>query len=473
MSVAYEFLRLARGSALIPLSLLLVFGLSQKAEGAPVGQSTGQSTSQTRELSTSIGDTPPSSLNFHQALDRALSLSPDYDTLVRTDRMSKLSTRNAWSALLPEADLQLSHQYADQGGSLPPTAYVYPHAPWSNFAALNVNENLYDNGDSWRAYQVAELNGQIGNLSLQRGRQALLLKVAKVYYDFSSANAAIELQKQEIETLRVQFRTIEGRYRQGMSSNRDYLRIKVQLQRAEVSLATQSVSIEDERANLRLAVGEKTAVDFIPFVQLPNRLEALAFPDVSEDQTFDFRIARLQDEISMLKYRTVLRASLPRLSLKASYEYSVPEYLGQKIPGVDDPYWNFTGMIVVDYALFDWGIRGRNVEIADNQKQIEMDSQKTIRLTTGQSLVRLKAQADLLLKSYRESLLILKNEEESYDSLNRGYREGKVTYLDLITGLNDLYSARTQNQDLQYRLLKARADVAYYEGNLDEVLQKQ
>ena len=420
-----------------------------------------------------LAQKPVEQLSFHQALERALLKSPDYDTLMRTSHNSHLLSKNAWATIFPEIDLQAYHQYADQGGSLPPTAVIYPHAPWSNFAGVTVNENLYDNGESYRQVEISNLSASIADLAANRGRQALLLKVAKAYYDFSSAMGSIVLQRQEIETLRQQFRTIEGRYRQGMSSNRDFLRIKVQLQRAEISLQTQEISIEESGTALRLAIGESRDVGFVPLSEDANSLDGMRFPDVMPEETFDYRIARMQDEVSDLKFGSAVRADLPRLTLKGSYSYDVPEYLGPRVPGQDDPYWNFTGLIVLDYTLFDWGIRHHNIEIADNQKQIEMDVQKTIRLSAAQALNRLKKQVQLYLNSYRESRSILKNEEEAYESLNRGYREGKVTYLDLITALDDLYSSRTQNIGLQYALLKARADVAFYQGNLDEVLQNQ
>jgi outer membrane protein TolC len=59
---------------------------------------------------------------------------------------------------------------------------------------------------------------------------------------------------------------------------------------------------------------------------------------------------------------------------------------------------------------------------------------------------------------------------EVYSSLNRGYREGKVSYLELITALGELYSAKAQFLNLQYSLLNERASLAFYQGNLDEVL---
>ena len=68
---------------------------------------------------------------------------------------------------------------------------------------------------------------------------------------------------------------------------------------------------------------------------------------------------------------------------------------------------------------------------------------------------------------------ILKANEEAYRALNRGYLDGNVSYLELITSLQDLYSSRSQEQTLYFEVLKLRAELAYYQGTVNEVLQIQ
>ena len=412
---------------------------------------------------------PKKRIDFRQALQLALEKSPDYDVAIRSEFNSRLNYKNSWSVLLPEVDLKAQNGYANQGGNLFYNE-TNPATPWSNLFSLNIAENLYDNGLSWRLMKIADLNRRLGSLNLQRGRQLLLENVAKSYYDFSESFENISLQRQEIESLRKEFRTIEGRYHQGQSSNRDFLRIKAQLQRSEVSFANQEFNTEATKQTLSLAVGQRENLDYVPMVPVDKDLAVLDFPEVSPEDSLDFQIAHLQDEVSDLKYRSVVREDWPRLSLTGSYSYNVPQYVGAHTPGVDDPYWNLQGMLVVDYALWDWGIRGRNVEIADNQRNIEKDAQETVRVRVSQDLNKLKSQIALLKNSYNKSIQILKDEEEVYASLNRGYRDGKVTYLELITSLSDLYSSRSQYLGFQYSLLRARASLAFYQGNLDDVL---
>ena len=409
-------------------------------------------------------------IDFHEAIARALKKSPDYDVLTHTEKMTQLSYKNSWSVFLPEFDLTATHGFYQQGGN---AFYnqTTPLDPWSNLLGLSLTENLYDNGKSWNEMDVADLNDKIAKLSLQRGFQQLILTVAKAFYDFSSAAGGLELQKQEIETLRQQFHIIEGRYHHGVNSDRDFLRIKAQVQRSEIDLATQEIAAETTRQALRLAIGESSQVDFIPLVAKTEEVDVIRFPEISPEATFEFRIATAQDRISDIHYREVQREDWPRLTLQGMYSYNIPQYIGPVAAGgLDDPYWNLQATLVLNYAIWDWGIRRRNVEIADHQRQIEKDGQAKTRLQVQQDLNRLGKQTELYKRAYRESTQTLHDEERVYFSLNQGYRDSKVTYLELITALGDLYSIRNQYVSLQFNLLKTRANFAYYEGNLNEIL---
>jgi outer membrane protein TolC len=408
-------------------------------------------------------------IDFHEALTRALDRSPDYDIIKQQDKISDLSYGSAKVAFLPELDVEAQNGYYNQGGN---SFYnqTTPLNPWSNLLGLTLNENLYDNGKSWNELDVARLNRSASALGLEKGRQQILLTVSLAFYDFSLSAGALDLQRQEVETLRQQYRTIQGRYHSGVSSDRDFLRIKAQIQRSEVDLATQEISLENSRQTLRLAVGVKEAMDFVPLLPKVAEIDGLQFPSSGAESTFDYRIADLQRQVSDIHYREVQREDWPRLTLKGSASYNIPQYIGPSQSGVDSPYWNVQALLILDYALWDWGIRQRKMQAADYQRSIEFDNQEKTRQQVSQSLNAFRAQVNLYRKSYTESQQILRDEENVYSSLSQGYRDGKSTYLELITALGDLYASRNQNLSLQFNLLKVRANLAFYQGNLNEVL---
>lgn len=416
-------------------------------------------------------------LNFHQALEAALDHSAEYQTLKLRRENARLEAKNAWATLLPAFDLQATHTYAQQNS----TAYVLPsyrHAPWSNQAGLTISENLYDNGVSYRQARAAELADELQELALESGRARLLINVAKAYYDFSLAVATLELQRQQIQTLNTQFRAIESRYRQGLSSNRDYLRIKAQGQSSEIGRVSQELHVAEVKKALRLWIGVDEGTEFVPYEVSPEvvrRLQDQEKPvsEINLENTYEFRSATLSERISEITRTSARRAEWPRVSVQGSYNYTVPQYLGEKIPEIDAPYWNLQVMLVVDYRLWDWGKKERTVKVAENLTEIEMQTQRLNRLKVREDLQELGARVALLKQSYHLSQQILTANQDVYDSLNRGYREGKISYLDLITALNNVYGSRTQDLALKFDILKSRLDEAYYRGTVDDTLKTQ
>ncbi|MBX7231755.1 MAG: TolC family protein [Bdellovibrionales bacterium] len=408
-------------------------------------------------------------LGFYQALELALEKSPQYKSLILTDRNAVLSEKNAWTSFFPNLELNATHTYTQQNTSLYNSNSQ--HNPWANQAGFSLTENLYDNGDSWRFAQVSSLKQKIEAINLEGGRSRLLADVAKSFYDFSSAYGVLELQKQQIEALNVQFHTIEIRYQQGLKNSRDFLRIKAQLQSAEIGFISQKINLENLLSNLRTTIGEDQQTDFIPLTMEKLNIEHLQSLTTDPELTFEYRVSHFQSEISALKYESFRRTEWPRLSLKGSYNYVVPQYFGPKTVSDDKPFWNFTFLLIVDYPLWDWGQTSRKIEIAENQKKLEETSQYQSRLQVKQNLFSIKKQAHLLMKSLQLSDLILKTNEEAFRSLNQGYKNGRVNFLELVTTLNDLYSSRIQNLNLHFSLLKIRTEWAHNQGKIDEILK--
>jgi outer membrane protein TolC len=409
------------------------------------------------------------SMDLKHTLELALEHSPEFESAGLTAKNAELSYKNARASLLPQLDLQLNHQYA-RGGTGLLTLQDGAQSPWSNALNLRLSENLYDNGESLRQLDLSSIAQTVSTISLEKSKNSLLLKVLDAYFNYSLAVGSLQLQREQLETLRVQLRSIESRYRQGLTSNRDYLRTKAQVQRAEISIYTKGYSVESSRSSLRTAIGTNEQIDFVPYVPALKAVAGLDFPNVEAEDSFDFKLAALQDKTSELEFRSVQRNYYPRLSLQGNYSYNLSQYIGPR-DFAGSPLWNAQAMLVLDYNLWDWGIRKRNVDIARNKQSIDRNAQQNTRINLTQNLITLKAQIKELRQTFQLNQEILRVDEDAFGSLQRAYRDGKVSYLDLITALNDLYGSRNELLSLEFELLKAQANLAYYQGRVYETVQ--
>ena len=323
-------------------------------------------------------------LDFHATLAKALDNSPAFKSQRLDQESSQLLEKNAWTSLLPMADLRATHAYTEFSGPQLATTNIPTHAPWSDQLGLTVTENLYDNGDTFRKARVASLDRKIADLNFEKGRSRLLVDVAKAFYDYSSAVGSLELQKQQIETLKGQLRSIEGRYRQGVSSNRDYLRIKAQVQTSEISLFTQEISVQNLATNLRVLLGDREAPAFLALKSDAIFNPVMNSKAIDVQSTFEFRAADLEDRASEIRSITAKRNLWPRLTLQGSYGYNVPQYIGPKNAGLDDRNWDLQAMIFLDFHLWDWGTAWRSSKVAVNTEQKEKFTQEISRVGTAQ-----------------------------------------------------------------------------------------
>lgn len=408
-------------------------------------------------------------LTFQQTLDRAQEKNLEFSTAKRVRENSTFARKRSLGALLPSLDAKVEHDYTAHGSS--PANADPASKPWSNNLGISVTEVFYDNGDRWRQYESDAVLEKIEALNLDKARSALLQKVSKAYFDYSATAAIFQLQTAKYDLLKRQFESIRSRYYGGVSSNRDFLRIKSQVKRAELNLISQRIAVQDAKSALDLAVGESPAVEYAALAPNDQFIESLKTPKVDASNTLEYKISDLQSKVSELKYRTIERQDWPRLSLKSSYDYNQPQYLGSRMPGADDPTWVFQTSLILEYSIWDWGIRHHARQIAENQKQIEFNEQDLVRLQTMNAIQKLVSNFELMLSSYADTKQIVSDDENVFQSLNLGYRDGKVNYIDLITALGDSFDSRAQILNLKFGLLKSMADLAYYQGNMDDVFK--
>ncbi|MGZ3687438.1 MAG: TolC family protein [Bdellovibrionota bacterium] len=85
---------------------------------------------------------------------------------------------------------------------------------------------------------------------------------------------------------------------------------------------------------------------------------------------------------------------------------------------------------------------------------------------------RLMQQLSLEQHQYSLTKELLTLSQKTYVLLEEQYRLGKITYLDLITGLNDLLDAKTGFLSTHFSSLQSVAHYRFYEGTLYEAIEK-
>ena len=113
------------------------------------------------------------------------------------------------------------------------------------------------------------------------------------------------------------------------------------------------------------------------------------------------------------------------------------------------------------------------MQIAESNRDIQSDSITQSLQTVRQDLEGMMGSFTKIKRNYRLSRELLGMQEESNHLLEQQYREGKVSYLDLITSLDGLLNSKVQFCSSYFEVLQNLAKYDYYKGQIYEsLLQK-
>jgi outer membrane protein len=421
-------------------------------------------------------------LNLREAVAFAVENSPLIKGAKASRAIAHLSTKNALSGFFPSIDLSLN------GGV---QQYQPPNStdPFKSGFNLTLKENLYDNGVSITKHEIAQVEGESADLSLKRAIEKVSLDVVTEYYQFSFFSKMLEVKRDQFEILRKHFELVDGQYRQGFKTKKDVLRLEAQVRRAEIERSQAESNLENSVSHLKslLGVQMRISVENLAFKPLEPSASKISFPtsSIALEKTLDFGIAALAKEASRLNAKFADREYWPRLNFVLTGSYDSKNFYGPLTPysgtgfaplttpsglvnGTEQ--WGWSAMVTIEYNLWDWGIRKRNIEIAESGRQLS-DAKVQLQLESTASELEINTLRMNRLRSIlNQQQSLLDQQVNAYDLLKNDYREGKVPYIDLITTLNDLFAAKTGFFSTYFDAMRVIANYYYYEGKLYEMV---
>lgn len=419
---------------------------------------------------TPIPPAPSQTLNFKQTIEYAVENSPSLKVFKLELSARELEYKNARAVFFPMLDLSTSAGLRETNPATNPSNKV-------STLDLNLTETLYDNGVSFTRYNTSQLQRDIAKLSFENERDQLALSVGQEFLRYSLNANLVEVQEQQFDIINKQYSTVSGLYRQGIRTRKDYLRFKTELRRAEIDFLQAKNSLSRSRVELNrlLGVEIRETVSNFAFTALPLQfdvVEKLPLRAPSIDYHFRYRIANLQRQVYLNEVKLLRREYWPQLSLTAGASYSTGDYLGTATAINNNEYSAWYALGTLKFNIWDWGIRARNISIAQARTN-ERDSELSASLNTFSSdNAKLMLDLNERAKSYSLSRELLDLETSSYSLLSRDYREGKVSYLDLIVAVRDLLNAKVQLYSSYFGLRDQLLRYNYHEGRLFESVTK-
>jgi outer membrane protein TolC len=406
--------------------------------------------------------------DLKKAIAFASANAPEFDSLKKQLYVTELELLSASARLYPSLDLTATHGIQDAS----PRSSI---SPWGSDFNLSLTESLYDNGVGQTNKQVALLNKQEAELHFKDQKNTLSLTIVSQFVAFSLNVKLLEIQEKQFGFVSRQYELISKDYYHGIKTKKDFLRFKTQVNRSEIDLSNAKKTVLKSKQELQRLIGidlySQTDVAFLPIPLDALTSKITETPEKLENH-IQLKTVQIQKEINQLNADLVARKNLPEFFVSSGINYGSSNYLGTNQSFTDNQKLGWNALLTVKYNFFDWGIRSRDSDIANQKKLIlnnDLDSQL---LSLKSTLNQLKINIAQIQNNYDLSKELLSLEKSNLDFIEREYHNGKIQYLDLVAGLNNFADAQNKFYTSTADLLTAKYTILYHQGNLYEELLK-
>jgi outer membrane protein TolC len=421
-------------------------------------------------LSANAETSEPESKSFDlkKAIIFAIENSPTFDSIKRQLHISQLDEKSAKAKLLPSLDLTATHGILD-------TSPRTTSSLWNSEFSLGITESLYDNGVTRTNIKIETLNKKQAELNFEDQKNKVSLDIVSQFLTYSLNIKLLEIQEKQFKLVNRQYQTISRDYYQGIKTKKDFLRFKTQVSRGEINLVAAKATVEKSKQEIQRLIGinlsSNSNIEFTPisFETVKNEI-----PDstLNIENHLQYRAAQIQKEANQLNADLISRKNLPEWYLSTGVNYTSSNYIGTGQSFSDNARTGWNALLTVKYNFFDWGTRSRDKAVALHKNVIQNNELDSNLLLLKSSLKQLLVNVRQIQKNFGLAKELLVLEKDNFDFIEREYRNGKVQYLDLIAGLNNIsdaeikfYSAVSDLQTTKYTLL-------YHQGKLYEELLK-
>ena len=410
----------------------------------------------------------PQSFDLKKSISFAIENSPSFDSLKRQLSISDLEEKSADARSLPSLDLTTTHGILDSS----PRATVSPYNSEFN---LGLTESLYDNGVTRTNQKIATLAKNQIEIKFEDQKNKVSLDIASQYLVYSLNVKLLEIQEKQFKLVSKQYDMISKDYYQGIKTKKDFLRFKTQVSRSEIDLVNAKNTVDKSKQELQRLIGvslqSNAQIDFTPISLETVRNETLESV-ISIENHLQYKAAGIQKKINELNANLIGRKNLPEWFLSTGLNYTSSNYIGTGQSFSENGKTGWNALLTVKYNFFDWGIRSRDKEIALQKSIIQSNDLDSNLLTLKSSLNQLQISIKQIQKNFEMTKELLSLEKSNIDFIEREYRTGKVQYLDLITGLNNLSDAQIKFYSAVSDLQVVRYTLLYHRGKLYEELLK-
>lgn len=417
-------------------------------------------------------------LNLDKALEIALSDNPTIKVAEEEIALKKVSHKEAWQNLLPEASISgtMSHTItAPQFSIGDQTVKMGKDKANTATGTLNISLPLFAPA-VYRAISMTKTDIELAVEKSRASKQDLVNQVTKAYYQLMLTQDSYDVLQKSYKLAEDNYNIVNAKYRQGTVSEFDKITAEVQMRSVKPSVISAGNAVTLSKLQLKVLMGITADVDIkiddslaaYEGVVFANQLDNTVHEGLVNNTTMkQLELNRLMLQKNIKSLRTNF---MPTLGLGYSYQYQ----------SMNNDSWNvfnynygsssslvFSLSIPLYKASNFTKLKSNRIQMRQlDQNRLDTERKLNMQITSYQDNMSASSEQ---VSSNKENVM---QAEKAVQIAGKRYEVGKGTVLELNTSQVQLTEAElTYNQSI-YDYLVAKADLDQVLGR-DYIIKNQ
>ncbi len=417
-------------------------------------------------------------LNLDKALEIALSDNPTIKVAEEEIALKKVSHKEAWQNLLPEASISgtMSHTItAPQFSIGDQTVKMGKDKANTATGTLNISLPLFAPA-VYRAMSMTKTDIELAVEESRASKQDLVNQVTKAYYQLMLTQDSYDVLQKSYKLAEDNYNIVNAKYRQGTVSEFDKITAEVQMRSVKPSVISAGNAVTLSKLQLKVLMGITADVDIkiddslaaYEGVVFANQLDNTVHEGLVNNTTMkQLELNRLMLQKNIKSLRTNF---MPTLGLGYSYQYQ----------SMNNDSWNvfnynygsssslvFSLSIPLYKASNFTKLKSNRIQMRQlDQNRLDTERKLNMQITSYQDNMSASSEQ---VSSNKENVM---QAEKAVQIAGKRYEVGKGTVLELNTSQVQLTEAElTYNQSI-YDYLVAKADLDQVLGR-DYIIKNQ
>ena len=417
-------------------------------------------------------------LNLDKALEIALSDNPTIKVAEEEIALKKVSHKEAWQNLLPEASISgtMSHTItAPQFSIGDQTVKMGKDKANTATGTLTISLPLFAPA-VYRAMSMTKTDIELAVEKSRASKQDLVNQVTKAYYQLMLTQDSYDVLQKSYKLAEDNYNIVNAKYRQGTVSEFDKITAEVQMRSVKPSVISAGNAVTLSKLQLKVLMGITADVDIkiddslaaYEGVVFANQLDNTVHEGLVNNTTMkQLELNRLMLQKNIKSLRTNF---MPTLGLGYSYQYQ----------SMNNDSWNvfnynygsssslvFSLSIPLYKASNFTKLKSNRIQMRQlDQNRLDTERKLNMQITSYQDNMSASSEQ---VSSNKENVM---QAEKAVQIAGKRYEVGKGTVLELNTSQVQLTEAElTYNQSI-YDYLVAKADLDQVLGR-DYIIKNQ